>query len=149
MNDYKFNSVDKPLLLIFNLQCCIAVYLYGNGFGFLAHINTTKGNLSPLFFDIQNNEFLLSDLVLEKLKNYCDYSGKNDGFYLGMVLGSSPYSNDYYIMNSINKGMNNLIKNAGLHEINVQLNEKIELPDFVMNTITNEFIGPSVKIKMR
>lgn len=51
MNDYKFNFVDKFLLLTFNLQCCVAVYLYGNGFGFLAHINTIKGKLSSVFFN--------------------------------------------------------------------------------------------------
>lgn len=149
MNDYKFSSFDKPLLLTFNLQCCVAIYLYGNGFGFLAHINTVKSNLSSVFFNFQNNEFLLSDLVLEKLKNYSKYNGKYDEFYIGMVLGSSPYSNDYYIIDSIIEGMNNLVKNASLYGIKVQLNNEINLPDFIMNTITNEFISPNLKIKIR
>ena len=149
MNDYKFSSYNNPFLLTFNLQCCVAVYLYGNRFGFLAHINTTKGNLAPVFFDVNNNEFLLSDLILEKLKSYCDYSGKYDDFYIGMVLGSNPYSDDYYIMDSINKGMHNLIKKADLYSINVQLNDRFILPDFIIDTKNNEFISPNVKIKMR
>ena len=105
--------------------------------------------MSSVFFDIHNYEFLLSDLVLEKLKNYCDYSGKYDDFYIGMVLGNSPYSDDYYIMKSITKGMNNLIKNADLYGINVQLNDRINLPDFIIDTEKNEFIIPSVKMKLR
>jgi len=149
MNDYKFNSVDMPFLLTFNLQCCVAVYLYGNGFGFLAHINTVRGNLSSVFFNFQNSEFLLSDLVIEKLKNYCKYTGKYDGFYIGMILGSSPYSDNYDIMDSINKGMNNLIMNADLYGINIQLNDRFILPDFIMDTQNNEFISSNVKIKMR
>jgi len=149
MNDYKFGTYNKPLLLTINLQCCVAVYLYGNDFGFLAHINITKGNLSPIFFDFKNNKFLLSDLILEKLKNYCDFCGKYDGFYIGMVLGCLPYSDDYYIMKSIVDDMNNLIKYADFYGVNIKLNDRIKLPDFIMNSITNEFISPNVKIKMK
>ena len=36
----------------------------------------------------------MSDLVIEKLKNHCKYTGKYDCFYIGMFLGSSSYSDD-------------------------------------------------------
>lgn len=149
MNDCKFSSKNNPFLLTINLQCCVAVYLCGNGFGFLAHINTTKGNLSSLFFDVKNNDFLLSDLVLEELRSCCEYIGKNNDFYIGIVLGSNPYPDDYYVMDSINKGINNLIKNASFYGINVQLNDRIILPDFIMDTQNSEFISANVKIKIR
>lgn len=52
-------------------------------------------------------------------------------------------------MDSINKGMNNLIMNADLYGINIQLNDRFILPDFIVDTQNNEFIISNIKIKMR
>lgn len=40
MHEWRISMNDKPLLYIENLQCCIGLYGYGNGFAFAAHINT-------------------------------------------------------------------------------------------------------------
>lgn len=149
MNDYKFSSIDRTCLLTFNLQCCVAVYLYGNGFGFLAHINTTKGNLSSMFFDLENNSFLLSELLLKKLKQYCMFSNKYNNFYIGLVTGSCPYPQDYVIMKSINSGINKMVNEAKIFGINLCRVSNISLSDFVLNTDDGTVITSKYKIKVR
>ena len=39
MHQYEISSLEKPLLLIENLQVCIGLYAYSKNFGFAAHLN--------------------------------------------------------------------------------------------------------------
>lgn len=39
MHEYRVSSTGMPLLLIENLQVCIALYAYSKNYGFAAHLN--------------------------------------------------------------------------------------------------------------
>ena len=64
MHDWKISTNNKPLLYIDNLQCCIGLYVYGNGFSFAAHINTVV---------FRNNEYILDKNILLKYKEILDF----------------------------------------------------------------------------
>lgn len=147
MNSLYYSTKYRPNLFTFNLQTCVALYLYGKGFAFLAHINTTGKNVSDLFFDHYSKKFILPDFLLENIlrRNDSNVYKKDEQFYIGLVYGCTPYPEEHVIIKSINDGINNMILEASKRGININRLEDKNLPEFILDFDSKEFITPSTK----
>lgn len=147
MNNFCYSTKYRPNLFTFNLQTCVALYLYGKDFTFLAHINTTEKNVSELFFNQYSKKFILLNFLLENIlcRNYWNIYKNDEQFYTGLVYVCTPYPKDRIIIKSINDGINNMILQASKMGININRLEDKNLPEFVLDFDSKEFITPSTK----
>lgn len=142
MHEWRISTLDKPLLYIENLQCCIGLYIYGNNFAFAAHVNTVVFDKNEYIVDEDRiptycNRF--DDLINEILK----YSGEiKEPFKMGIALGSTPLNRNEKSMLLIYEGMDNTIKRLNLLNIPVVRVEDIYNPEFIIDSFNNNIILP-------
>lgn len=140
MHEYRVSTLDKPLLYIENLQCCVGLFIYGNGFSFASHINPVV---------IRNNEFITQDDKLictrcnDLLNSLLSYKGNiYEPFTIGISLGVIPLSNNEKTMVSIYNGTNETIDK--LRKLNIPVKDLMVInePEMIIDTIKNTIITP-------
>ena len=140
MHEYRLSTLDKPLLYIENLQCCVGLFIYGNGFGFASHINPVV---------IRNNEFItLEDKLIcnrcnDLLNSVLSYKGNiYEPFKIGITLGIMPLDNNEKTMVSIYNGTKEAI--SILRSLNIPVTDLVVLnkPEMIIDTNKNTIIIP-------
>lgn len=143
MHEWRISTNDKSLLYIENLQCCIGLYAYGNGFAFATHINT-------VVFD--KNEYALNDdgepiycnRCNDLIKEILKYKGKiEEPFKIGISIGVTPLNKKEKSMLLIYKGINDIIKKLKFLNIPVIRMEDIYNSEFIIDSFNNNIIVPN------
>lgn len=143
MHQYKISTQNKTLLYIDNLQCCVALYAYGNNFAFVSHINT-------VVFD--KNEYSLDENKRPNHCNRCDdlykailnYKGIiKEPFKIGIGLGCLPLDSSEKSMVLIYQGIKNIIKKLNYLGIQTIQLEDIYAPEFILDSQFGNIILPN------
>lgn len=148
MHQYRVSSSQKPFLLVENLQVCIGLYAYCDGFGFAAHLNPVV---------MRNNEFRCNedgdviccnrtnDLFHAIIESNIDFKSPIN---IGIILGVKPSRETFLQTSIIDKEIDELILN--LHRMNmkaVKLDMQYNIPIFILDTNNRGIIIPSDYIK--
>ena len=143
MHEWKVATKDKPQLYIDNLQCCVGLYAHGNGFAFLAHINTVV---------YRNNEYILNKEGKPIHCNRCDdllkeiLSFKGDitePFKIGISLGITPLDDEEEAMVLINEGIDEVIKKLRILGYPIIKLKTIFEPEFILDSRDSKLITPN------
>ena len=147
MHEWRISNGEKTQLYIENLQCCVGLYAYGNGFSFAAHVNT-------IVFD--KEEYILDERKKPVFCNRCNdlyeqilrYNGKIiEPFKIGISLGVTPLNDNERSMILIYKGIYQIINklvNLGIPAIKL---ETIYEPELIVDALNNRIITPTKKEK--
>lgn len=150
MHQYKISNQDKPLLYIDNLQCCVALYAYGNNFAFAAHINTVVFDNNEYFLD-ENRKPIHCNRCDDLYREILNYKGIiKESFKLGIAFGCSPLNSSEKSMILIYQGINDIIKKLNYLGIPVTILEDINAPELILDSQTGNIILPNnEKIKVK
>ena len=141
MHQYRISSLEKPLLLIENLQVCIGIYAYSKNFGFAAHLNpmVMRGDE----FQCDENGNIVHCNRIDDLFNAIINAKIQEPVYIGISVGFSPNQKTYQQVNMLNKSIDDLISrlnNMGVVATKLDLkNEHI----FILDTINGGIITPA------
>lgn len=147
MHQYKISSNEYPMLYVDNLQCCIGLYAYGNGFGFAAHVNTVVMNGDEFELDSNKNPIYfkrIDDLLKEVLQSNIAFS---EPLKIGIAIGSCPLGDDNPTIKMIYNGVNSLIEKLNIIGIDTIRLENINAPEFILDTRVEKIITVKNKIK--
>lgn len=149
MHDFKISDDPQPLLLIENLQVCVGIYAYGNGFGFAAHINTTIMRNDD--FELDSNKKPIRCRRFDDLFSSIIYSSKkfNEPLNIGISIGCSPLSKDHPVMLMIYNGIDELIKRLNHLDITCNRLEDINEFCFIVDPIGEKIITPKTNIVVK
>ena len=86
MHEWRIFTNEKSQLYIENLQCCVGLYAYGNGFAFAAHINTVVFDKGKFILD-ENKEPVFCNRCNDLLNQILKYRGRIvEQFKIGISL---------------------------------------------------------------
>lgn len=146
MKEYRVANEEKPLLLTVNLQTCIALVAYTNGFSFLAHMNCNKGNWGQDFEIGEENNVTkckkIEDLYNEIIKNKDKIA---EPISIGLVLGVTPLDKEYDSRQILEKDLRSLFEKLSKSNIST-----IRLPDissfsFILDSRNGDLIHDGVE----
>ena len=143
MHQYRISSLDKPLLLIENLQVCIGLYAYSKNFGFAAHLNPVvmRGNE----FRCDENKNIICCNRVDDLFNAIIDAKIQEPVYIVISVGFNPVQKTYQQVNMLDKSIDKLISKLNTMGIDAI---KLDLKDnhiFILDTINGEIITPSTE----
>lgn len=149
MHGYKVAMPDKHLLFVENLQCCVALYAYGNNFAFLAHVNTVVLENDEYLLDKDGNPIYFKcceDLLIEILK----FKGAiTEPFKIGISFGYNPLSKDHISIKLIEEELNKLIMKLSYLGIPAIKLDDINRPEFIIDANNNSMVFPNQERKTR
>ena len=90
IHEFRVSNNERKLLLIKDLQSCIGLYAYGEGFAFAASIDPT---------DIKGNEFILS----KGSPIYCTRGPLNIGVAIGLYPKDETWQHEHILNDSIKR----------------------------------------------
>lgn len=146
MHQYRISSLEKPLLLIENLQVCIGLYAYSKNFGFGAHLNPVVMRGDE--FTCDENKNIIYSRRIDDLYNTIIESKIKD-VSIGIGIGFNPTHKTYKAVDILNRSIDNLI--LKLNSIGIIAN-KLDLINehvFIIDTVNERIIKPNIKIKSR
>ena len=140
MHQYRLSTIDKPQLYVENLQCCIGLFAYGNGFGFAAHINPVVMRNNE--FSINENHEIICNRCNDLLNSLLSYKESiTEPFKIGISLGVIPHDINDLNMQAIYNGTRKI--RDKIKELNIPATfSVIEEPEFIIDTSTNIIITP-------
>lgn len=150
MHQYKISTEDKTLLYIDNLQCCIGLYAYGNGFAFAAHINTVVFEQNEYLLD-ENKSPIYCNRCNDLYKEIIHYRGIiTETFKIGIAIGCSPLASNEKSITLIYQELKYIIKKLNFLGIKTIQLEDIYAPELIIDSESGEIILPNnkhIKIK--
>ena len=142
MHEWRVSSIKKPQLYIENLQCCIALYSYGNGFGFASHINTVVFDKDEFILD-ENNKPILCQRCIDLYNQILKYSGTIvEPFKIGISLGETPLDDGEESMIAIYGSLDQTISKLNDLGIPIILLERIYEPEFIVDVENSCILTP-------
>ena len=142
MHQYRISSLEKPLLLIENLQVCIGLYAYGKNFGFASHLNPVVMRGDEFECDINKNIVYCNRI--DDLFNAI-INSKVDKVNIGISIGVTPFYETYQQVDMLDKLIDDLaLKLNKLGIVATKLN-LVNNHIFILDTIKQEIITPSVE----
>lgn len=141
MHQYRISSLEKPLLLIENLQVCIGLYAYSKNFGFAAHLNPVVMRGDEFQYDINKN--ILYCNRIDDLFNAIIDAKVQESIYIGISVGFNPVEKTYQAVDMLNKSVDNLIIKLNTMGIDAA---KLDLKDnhiFILDSANGKIIIPS------
>ena len=142
MHQYRISSLEKPLLLIENLQVCIGLYAYGKNFGFAAHLNPVVMRGDEFECDINKNIVYCNRI--DDLFNAI-INSRVDKVNIGISIGVNPFYETYQQVDMLDKFIDDLA--LKLNSIGIIVN-KLDLVNnhiFILDTVNQVIITPSVE----
>ena len=142
MHEWRVATKGKEELYIDNLQCCVGLYAYGNGFAFASHINTVV---------FRNDEYKLNEQRKPIHCNRCDdlleqilsFKGNIvEPFKIGISLGFAPLDEHEDSMVLIYQGIYEVIKKLSVLGYPVTKLETIYEPEFILDSRDGNIITP-------
>lgn len=143
MHQYEISSLEKPLLLIENLQVCIGLYAYSKNFGFAAHLNPLVIRGSE--FECDENKNIIYCNRIDDLFNAIINSIPKEKVYIGITLGFNPVRETNQQVYMLDKAIDKLISKLNLMGIDA---EKLDLRHnhiFILDTINGKIITSSIE----
>ena len=101
MHQYRTSSLEKPLLLIENLQVCIGLYAYSKNFGFAAHLNPVVMRGDEFQCDTEKNIVYCNRI--DDLFNAIIDAKIQEPVYIGISVGFNPVEKTYQIVDMLDK----------------------------------------------
>lgn len=149
MHEYRLSSIEKPLLLIENLQVCLALYAYNTNFAFAAHLNPIVMRGDEFNVDYSGNITFcnrVNDIFNAILKHN---NAQKEPVYIGIMLGSNPTPKTYSVVNMINSDIDSLI--AKLKSVGIEIIKLTEQysPVFIIDHKNLRIITPDEKCSTR
>lgn len=141
MHQYRISSLEKPLLLIENLQVCIGLYAYSKNFGFAAHLNPVVMRGDEFRYDTNKNIVYCNRI--DDLYNAIINEKVQETVYIGISVGFNRVYETYKLINMLDKTIEKLI--SKLNIMGVQAT-KLELKHnhiFIIDTTNGRIITPS------
>ena len=122
MHQYRVSTIEKPLLLIENLQVCIGLYAYSKNFAFAAHINPVviRGDE----FKCDANQNIIYCNRINVLFNEIIKATIQGPVYIGISIGFNPVDKTYQVVNMLNEAIDEIISNLdnlGIEAIKLDL----------------------------
>lgn len=142
MHQYRLSSLEKPLLLIENLQVCIGLYAYGKNFGFAAHLNPVVMRGDE--FECDSNKNIVYCNRINDLFNAI-INSKVDKVNIGISIGVTSFYETYQQVDMLDNLIDEL--SLKLNSIGIIVN-KLDLRHnhiFILDTINQEIITSSVE----
>lgn len=140
MHQYRVSSPKYPMLYVDNLQCCVGLYAYGNGFGFAAHINPVvmRGNE----YELDNNKKpihfnRIDDLLKCLLESNIPMI---EPLKIGIATGVMPLDENYPTIKMIYDRMDELVLKLNLMGINTLKLGTITAPEFILDSKEEKLI---------
>lgn len=140
MHQYRISSLEYPMLYADNLQCCIGLYAYGNGFGFIAHINPVvmcedeyelDSNQHPIRF--RRTDDLLKCIIESNLF-------LTEPLKIGIATGVKPLDEDYPTVKMIYDSIDKLVLQLNMMGFYTLKLETINAPEFILDSTTRKII---------
>lgn len=143
MHQYRTSSIEKPLLLIENLQVCVGLYAYGKNFGFAAHLNPVviRGDE----FECDENKNIIYCNRIDDLFNAIINSKIEGNIYIGISIGFNPVWETYKLINLLDKFIDKLISKLNIVGIDTT---KLDINCnhiFILDTTNGRIITPSTE----
>ena len=141
MHQYRIATKENPMLYVENLQVCVGIYAYSNNFGFASHINTVI--LKEEDFIFNENKIPIKVRSIEALKDsILESPNIMKPVKIGIALGYTPISKDYFTMKLIYEGITDLIDNLSTNGIVTVRLEDQTMPEFILDTTYQKIILP-------
>lgn len=140
MHEYRVSTLEKPLLLIENLQVCIGLYAYGKNFGFASHLNPVVIRGDEFECDSDKNIVYcnrIDDLFNAIINSHVDEVN------IGISIGITPFYETYQQVALLDKLIDDLT--LKLNSMGIIVN-KLDLRHnhiFILDTVNEEIITPS------
>ena len=141
MHRYKTSSLEKPLLLIENLQVCIGLYAYSKNFGFAAHLNPVVMRGDE--FQNDKNKNIVYCNRLDNLYNAIIDAKIQEPVYIGISVGFNPVEKTYQIVDMLDKSIDNLISKLDIMGIEATKLDLRENHIFILDSANGKIITPS------
>jgi len=141
MHQYKTSSLEKPLLLIENLQVCIGLYAYSKNFGFAAHLNPVVMRGDEFQCDTEKNIVYCNRI--DDLFNAIIDAKIQEPVYIGISVGFSPVEKTYQIVDMLDKSIDNLISKLNIMGIEATKLTLRENHIFILDSVNGQVITPS------
>ena len=141
MHQYRTSSLEKPLLLVENLQVCIGVYAYSKNFGFAAHLNPVVIRGDEFQYD--TNENIVYCNRIDDLFNAIINAKVQEPVYIGISIGFNPVEKTYQVVDMLNKSIDNLIQKLNIIGV---VATKLDIRDnhiFILDSVSEKIITPS------
>jgi len=141
MHQYRISSLEKPLLLIENLQVCIGLYAYSKSFGFAAHLNPVVMRGDEFQYDTNKNIIYCNRI--DDLFNAIIDAKIQEPVYIGISIGFNPVEKTYQIVNMLDKSIDNLISKLDTMGV---IATKLDIKDnhiFILDSANARIITPS------
>lgn len=149
MHEWRISTNEKSQLYIENLQCCVGLYAYGNGFAFAAHINTVVLDKDEFILD-ENKEPVFCNRCNDLLNQILKYRGRIvEQFKIGISLGVRPLNDNDKSMIVIYKGINEVIRKLKSLEIPVVSLTNIYESELIIDALNDCIIIPEKLKKIR
>lgn len=147
MHEYRLATKDKPLLYVDNLQCCISIFAYGNGFGFASHINPVVIRNDEY---IEDNGTLICKRCSDLLNSLLSFKGKvYEPFKVGIALGTNPIYRWEKQFISLMDGYEDVIYKLIKMYFPIDDLYIINKPEFIIDTENSTIISPEVNNYLR
>ena len=141
MHQYRTSSLEKPLLLIENLQVCIGLYAYSRNFGFAAHLNPVVMRGDEFKYDINKNIIYCNRI--DDLFNAIIDAKIQEPVYIGISVGFNPVEKTYQIVDMLDKSIDNLISKLNIIGIEAAKLALRENHIFILDSVNGQIITPS------
>ena len=141
MHQYRISSLEKPLLLIENLQVCIGLYAYSKNFGFAAHLNPVVMRGDEFQYDTNKNIVYCNRI--DNLYNAIINAKVQEPVYIGISVGFNPVEKTYQTVDMLNKSIDNLI--SKLNTMGIE-STKLDLREnhiFILDSANEKIVTPS------
>ena len=148
IHEWKVATDEMSKLYIENLQCCIGLYAYGNGFAFGSHIDTVMYNNNEFILD-KNKQPIFCNRCLDLLYNILKHSDKIfEPFKIGLAIGT-PVNLTEKSMSVIYKSISILINRLKQLDIPVILLDDIYESELIIDAKNSCIIAPKKEYKMK
>ena len=144
MHQYRISTLEKPLLLIENLQVCIGLYAYSKNFGFAAHLNPIVMRGDEFLYD--SNKNIIYCNRIDNLFNAIIDAKVKEPVYIGISIGFNPTEKTFQVVNMLNKDIDDLILKLNTIGINVAKVDLREDHIFILDLLNGKTITPSNRI---
>ena len=141
MHQYRTSSLEKPLLLIENLQVCIGLYAYSKNFGFAAHLNPIVMRGDEFQCDTEKNIVYCNRI--DDLFNAIIDAKIQEPVYIGISVGFNPVEKTYQIVDMLDKSIDNLISKLNIIGIEAAKLALRENHIFILDSVNGQIITPS------
>lgn len=140
MHQYRVSSQKYPMLYVDNLQCCVGLYAYGNGFGFAAHINPVVMRGNEYEHDSNNRPiyFKRTDDLLKCILE-CNLP-MTEPLKIGIATSEKPLDESYPAIKMIYDKIDELVLKLNSIGIATLELETITAPEFILDSKEEKLI---------